>query len=48
MNTRYLKLGDTEPKKIKLPYDEVVEILGKEEADNLFALEKEAFSHYEM
>ena len=36
VNTRYLKLGDTEPKKIKLPYDEVVEILGKEEADNLF------------
>lgn len=48
VNTRYLKLGDTEPKKIKLPYDEVVEILGKEEADSLFALEKEAFSHYEL
>lgn len=43
-NTRYLKLGDIEPKKINLPYDEVVDILGKEEADYLFNLEKEAFN----
>ena len=43
-NTRYLKLGDTEPKKINLPYNEVVDILGKEEADYLFNLEKEAFN----
>lgn len=43
-NKRHIELNDVKPKKINLPYDEVVDILGKEEADYLFNLEKEAFN----
>lgn len=43
-NKRHIELNDVEPKKINLPYNEVVDILGKEEADYLFNLEKEAFN----
>lgn len=43
-NKRHIELNDVNPKKINLPYDEVVDILGKEEADYLFNLEKEAFN----
>lgn len=43
-NRRCIELGDRDPAKINLPYNEVVDILGKEEADYLFNLEKEAFN----
>ena len=43
-NKRHMELNDVNPKKINLPYNEVVDILGKEEADYLFNLEKEAFN----
>ena len=43
-NKRHIELNDVNPKKINLPYNEVVDILGKEEADYLFNLEKEAFN----
>ena len=43
-NKRYLTIEDVKPKRINLPYNETVEILGKEETDYLFNLEKEAFS----
>lgn len=43
-NKRHMELNDANPKKINLPYNEVVDILGKEEADYLFNLEKEAFN----
>ena len=43
-NQRHLKLHDMPAKKMYLPYDETVEFVGKEEADYLFALEKEAFA----
>lgn len=43
-NKRHIELDDVNPKKINLPYNEVVDILGKEEADYLFNLEKEAFN----
>lgn len=43
-NKRHIEIGDVNPKKINLPYNEVVDILGKEEADYLFNLEKEAFN----
>ena len=43
-NKRHIELNDVKPKKINLPYNEVVDILGKEEADYLFNLEKEAFN----
>ncbi len=43
-NKRHVELNDVNPKKINLPYNEVVDILGKEEADYLFNLEKEAFN----
>ena len=41
---RHIKIGDVDAKKINLPYEEAVEILGKEEADYLFNLEKQAFN----
>ena len=41
-NLRSIKLGDVEPKKINLPREEVERLIGKPEADALFALEKEA------
>lgn len=43
-NKRHIELNDVNPKKINLPYNEVVDIIGKEEADYLFNLEKEAFN----
>ena len=43
-NKRAIILNDYEPIHVNLPYYEVIDILGKEEADNLFALEKEAFA----
>ena len=43
-NKRHIELNDVNSKKINLPYNEVVDILGKEEADYLFNLEKEAFN----
>ena len=43
-NNRHIEIGDVDAKKINLPYNEVVDILGKEEADYLFNLEKEAFN----
>lgn len=43
-NKRHIELNDVNPKKINLPYNEVVDILGKEESDYLFNLEKEAFN----
>lgn len=43
-NKRHIELNDVNHKKINLPYNEVVDILGKEEADYLFNLEKEAFN----
>lgn len=43
-NKRHIELNDIDAKKINLPYEEAVAIIGKEEADNLFALEKEAFA----
>ena len=43
-NKRHIELNDVKPKKINLPYNEVVDILDKEEADYLFNLEKEAFN----
>lgn len=43
-NRRHIELNDVNHKKINLPYNEVVDILGKEEADYLFNLEKEAFN----
>lgn len=43
-NKRHIELNDVNSKKINLPYNEVVDIIGKEEADYLFNLEKEAFN----
>lgn len=43
-NKRHQVLHDTDAKKINLPYEEAVAMIGKEEADYLFALEKEAFA----
>lgn len=46
-NLRSIKLGDVEPKKINLPREEVEQLIGKQEADALFALEKEAAEKWE-
>lgn len=46
-NLRSIKLGDVEPKKINLPREEVERLIGKPEADALFALEKEAAEQWE-
>ena len=41
-NMRSLALGDTAPKKLNLPYEEVVRLIGEDEAAELKAIEKEA------
>lgn len=46
-NLRSIKLGDVEPKKINLPREEAERLIGKQEADALFALEKEAAERWE-
>lgn len=46
-NLRSIKLSDVEPKKINLPREEVERLIGKPEADALFALEKEAAEQWE-
>jgi uncharacterized protein len=44
-NKRHIEIGDVDAKKINLPYNETVDIIGKEEADYLFNLEKQAFNN---
>ena len=46
-NLRSIKLGDVEPKKINLSREEAERLIGKQEADALFALEKEAVEKWE-
>lgn len=46
-NKRYFEIGDVEPKKINLTYDETREIIGDAEAVELFMLEKKAFEKKE-
>lgn len=41
-NMRSIALGDTEPKKVNLPYEEVARLIGEDEAAELKAIEKEA------
>ena len=43
-NKRFIKLGDTEPRPIYMPYDEVVDIIGAEAATELFELQKMAIA----
>lgn len=41
-NMRSIALGDTAPKKVNLPYEEVARLIGEDEAAELKAIEKEA------
>lgn len=41
-NKRYIELGDVEPRPIYMPYNEVVDILGHDAANELFELQKSA------
>lgn len=41
-NARSLAMGDMEPKKVNLPYEEVERLIGADEAAELKAIEKEA------
>ena len=41
-NKRYLELGDVEPRAIYMPYNEVIDIIGQSNADELFELQKQA------
>ena len=41
-NMRSMALGDTAPKKVNLPYEEVARLIGEDEAAELKAIEKEA------
>lgn len=46
-NARSLAIGDIQPKKVNLPYEEVELLIGKEEAKELKDIEKEAADKWE-
>lgn len=43
-NKRFIELGDTEPRPIYMPYDDVVDIIGAKAATELFELQKMAIA----
>ena len=45
-NKRYVTLGNYKPKKINLPKKEVIDIIGIENANELYRLEQDAFNRY--
>ena len=46
LNKRSLILNDCNPKKINLPKEEVIDIIGTENANELYELEQDAFNRY--